>query len=63
MLDHIWTTAKAVFGVGLLVLCALLAAQKLDREREAQAALTALRAGPEATGSIAPSTTVRPSAE
>ncbi len=56
MLDRIWTTAKAVFGVGLLVVCALLAAQKLDRERAEQSAQAMFRAGgPEATGSITPS--------
>lgn len=61
MLDRIWTTAKAVFGVGLLVVCALLAAQKLDRERAEQSAQALFRAGgPEATGSIIPSATTDP---
>lgn len=55
MLARIWTTAKAVFGLGLLVVCALVAAQKLDRQNAEQAAQVALRAlGPEATGSITP---------
>ncbi|WP_375465665.1 hypothetical protein [uncultured Methylobacterium sp.] len=55
MIERIWTTAKAVFGVGLLVVCALLAAQKLDRQNAEHAAQAALRAGgPEATGSITP---------
>lgn len=57
MLDRIWTTTKAVFGVGLLVVCALLAAQKLDRERAEQTAFRA--SGPEATGSITPSAPAR----
>ena len=61
MLDRIWTTAKAVFGVALLVVCALLAAQKLDRERAEQSAQALFRAGgPEATGSISPSAPVLP---
>ena len=55
MLDRIWTTAKAVFGIGLLVVCALMAAQKLDREGGEPSAPVAFRAGgPEVTGSITP---------
>lgn len=61
MLDRIWTTTKAVFGVALLVVCALLAAQKLDRERAGQSAQVILRSGgPEATGSITPSAPATP---
>ncbi|GJD44228.1 hypothetical protein AFCDBAGC_2094 [Methylobacterium cerastii] len=61
MLDRIWTTAKAVFGVALLVVCALLAAQKLDRERAEQSAQALFRAGgPEATGSITPAAPALP---
>ncbi|WP_336492138.1 hypothetical protein [Methylobacterium nigriterrae] len=53
MINRIWTVSKAAFGIGLVVVGALYAAQKLDRERAAQ---WSLRTGgveePELTGSL-----------
>ncbi|WP_336491027.1 hypothetical protein [Methylobacterium nigriterrae] len=36
MINRTWTATKATLGIGLLVLGALYAAQKLDRERAAE---------------------------
>jgi hypothetical protein len=53
MIKRIWTVSKAALGIGLMVMGALYAAQKLDRERATEWSLrTSGGDEPEMVGSL-----------